>query len=195
MFVSICSVSETECAENAKVDEIVAGICILMGWHNTQETTGVSFLAAIRARGTVKGRVRACGGLNTLHKDVRMASPRRWQLNEAWVMRGRTPKRGGEGRVFLAGGRNTHLQCVSLRLNESVYRKALGKLHGVYKHAFQSGFILIRWPWPTVPKSLPRAEGIFIFFLFFEIFQQHLSLCVCGMSFLNASILTCRKCT
>ena len=88
MFVSICSVSETECAENAKVDEIVAGICILMGWHNTQETTGVSFLAAIRARGTVKGRVRACGRLNTLHKDVRMASPRRWQLNEAWVMRG-----------------------------------------------------------------------------------------------------------
>lgn len=144
MFVSICSVSETECAENAKVHEIVTGICILMGWHNTQETTGISFLAAVRARGTMKGRVHACRELNTVHKDVRMASPRRWHLNEAWVMRGRRPKRGGEGRVLLAGGRNTHLQCVSLRQNESLYRKALGKSQGVCKHSFRSVFILSR---------------------------------------------------
>ena len=170
MFVSICSVSETECAENAKVGEVATGICILMGRHNSQATTGISFLVALRARGTVKGRACACGGLNTLHKDVRMASPRRWHLNEAWVMRGRRPKRGGEGRVFLAGGWNTHLQCVSLRRNESVYRKALVNYKGCASLHFNQASFWVRWPWPTVPKRLPRAECLFFFFFFFEIF-------------------------
>lgn len=193
MFVSICSVSETECAENAKVHEIVTGICILMGWHNTQETTGISFLAAVRVRGTMKGRVHACRELNTVHKNVRMASPRRWHLNEAWVMRGRRPN--GVGRDACSW-QVVGIPTCSVSHSDKT-RACTGKPLVNYKgcasiHFDQSSF-WVRWPWPTIPKRLPRAEGLFL--CFFEIFQQRLSFFVCGISFLKASILFCRECT
>lgn len=191
MFVSMCSGSETECAENAEVDEIVTGIRILMGWHNTQETPGISFLAALRAGGQWRGGSVPAEGW-TLY--IKMSGrPLRgggiWMRPEWWEQGDQSGV--GEGRVFLAGGRNACLQCVSLGRNESLSRKALGNLQrcaGIHFH--QSSF-WVRWPCPTIPKRLPRGEGLFYFF---EIFQHHLSF-FCGISFVKASFLSCRECT
>lgn len=193
MFVSICSVSETECAENAKVHEIVTGICILMGWHNTQETTGISFLAAVRVRGTMKGRSMPAESW-TLY--IKMSG---WPLRggDIWMR----PEWWEEGDQSGVGRDACSWQVVGIPTcsvsHSDKTRACTGKPLVNYKgcasiHFDQSSF-WVRWPWPTIPKRLPRAEGLFL--CFFEIFQQRLSFFVCGISFLKASILFCRECT